>query len=221
MKSQKYNSPQWNNQPSRHNKLFIAFLSLASFLVSTSSVEAGPRGHWYRDKELSISFHYPSKFIPAEPAELTTRHVVNWRSKKSQGLIASCYLRATLIKSEAHEGRTALVSNRALIVAAFVKKTNLRATSVKVIEARPIKSDGLQSLFLKVDSTIENFDQIYNLRTYTILTFWKGHEVALECGSTVPVSAEEQLPEEEAQATVRYVEDGIWSVLRTLHFQRH
>jgi len=90
-----------------------------------------------------------------------------------------------------------------------------------VIEARPIKSDGLQSLFLKVDSTIENFDQIYSLQTYTILTFWKGHEVALECGSTVPVSAEEQLPEEEAQATVRYVEDGIWSVLRTLHFQRH
>jgi len=210
----------------RASNFFTRFLIISGLFVVTlfafpTPTIAQEEGNWYRDQDLRVSFKYSNKFAPEDPAELTTRFVVNWRARQSRGLIATCYLKAVSTDVDELIGRAFLESNADNFTESWVRNTQRRASTVEVIESRPIRIDGLQAIYIVMDTITESFDDEYDLRVHSIITFWEGHEVILECGSSIRSVVLGNLPDDQASAAIANVEDEIQRTLRSLHFQRH
>jgi hypothetical protein len=208
----KYQSGHW---------VFLILGLLMGLLFSAERAWAQQEGTWYRDQDLRTSFYYSNRFVPEDPAELSTRFVVNWRAQQSRGLIATCYLKAVPTEVDEQTGREYLETNPQDFTASWVRNTERRASAAEVVESRPVRIDGLQALYVVMDTRIENFDQTYDLRTFSLITFWEGHEVVLECGTSIRSVVLGSLPDDQAAAAISNVEDEIQRTLRTLHFQRH
>lgn len=214
----------WINGTNKYQPGHWVFLILGLFVGLLFSVEhawAQQEGTWYRDQDLRTSFYYSDKFVPEDPAELSTRFVVNWRARQSRGLIATCYLKAVPTEVDELTGREFLETNSQDFTASWVRNTERRASAVEVVESRPVRIDGLQALYVVMDTRIENFDETYDLRTFSLITFWAGHEVVLECGTSIRSVVLGSLPDDQAAAAISNVEDAIQKTLKTLHFQRH
>lgn len=209
------------NRSQSCNWVFLIISLLLSFLFSAGFAWAQQEGTWYRDQDLRTSFYYSNRFVPEDPAELSTRFVVNWRARQSRGLIATCYLKAVPTEIDEMTGREYLETNSQDFTASWVRNTERRASTVEVVESRPVQIDGLQALYVVMDTRIENFDETYDLRTFSLITFWEGHEVVLECGTSIRSVVLGSLPDDQAAAAISNVEDEIQRTLRTLHFQRH
>lgn len=208
----KYQSGQW---------VFLILGLLVGLLFSAERAWAQQEGTWYRDQDLRTSFYYSDRFVPEDAAELSTRFVVSWRARQSRGLIATCYLKAVPTEVDELTGREYLETNPQEFTASWVRNTERRASTVEVVESRPVRIDGLQALYVVVDTRIENFDEIYDLRTFSLITFWEGHEVVLECATSIRSVVLGSLPSDQAAAAISNVEGEIQRTLRTLHFQRH
>mmetsp|Transcript_8356 Transcript_8356/g.14177 ORF Transcript_8356/g.14177 Transcript_8356/m.14177 type:complete len:231 (-) Transcript_8356:65-757(-) len=208
----KYRSGHW---------VFLLLGLLLGLLFAAERAPAQQEGTWYRDQDLRISFYYSDRFVPEDPAELSTRYVVNWRARQSRGLIATCYLKAIPTEVDELTGREYLKSNSQDFTASWVRNTERRASAVDLVASRPVLIDGLQALYVVMDTRIENFDEIYDLRTFSLITFWKGHEIVLECGTSIRSVVLGNLPDDQAKVAISNVEDEIQRILRTLHFQRH
>ncbi len=217
-----YRTSGANNSEFNHNILRTLGV-LICLLFSAGNALAQQEGTWYRDQELRISFHYSNKFVPAEPAELSTRFVVNWRTRKSRSLILSCYLKAIPTEVEDVAGRLYLKNNSNEYAAAIVRNTKSRAFEVEVLESRPVYIDGLQAFYIVMDASVHGFDATYELRTFSLRTFWEGHEVIFECGTSLMSAVLGDLPVDQAAAAtfISNIENEIKKTLRTLHFQRH
>lgn len=209
------------NQSQSFNRAFLIIGLLLSFLFSAVCAWAQQEGTWYRDQDLRTSFYYSNRFVPEDPAELSTRFVVNWRARQSRGLIATCYLKAVPTEINEIAGREYLEANPQDFTASWVRNTERRASAVEVVESRPVQIDGLQAIYVVMDTRIENFDETYELRTFSLITFWEGHQVVLECGTSIRSVVFGSLPDDQAAAAISNVEDEIQKTLRSLHFQRH
>ncbi len=201
--------------------VFLILGLLVGLLFSAEHAWAQQEGTWYRDQDLRTSFYYSDRFVPEDPAELSTRFVVNWRARQSRGLIATCYLKAVPTEVDELTGREYLETNSQDFTASWVRNTERRASAVEVVESRPVRIDGLQALYVVMDTRIENFDTTDDLRTFSLITFWEGHEVVLECGTSIRSVVLGSLPDDQAAAAISNVEAEIQRTLRTLHFQRH
>lgn len=205
----------------RISQMWIAATVLIAVKVFIPVTVNADAGSWYRDGELKVSFYYSSRFEPEDPAELTTRYVVNWRARESGGLIASCYLRAISVAYDDEKGRRYLKENAVQFAQSMREKTLSRARKAEIVEARPMMIDGLQGAYIVMDVETESFDKVYRMRSFSIVSFWKGYEIALECGSTIRDVVSGTLPEDQATAAIKNVEAEMMRSLRTLHFQRH
>jgi len=214
----RYIVPKWNDSCMQ---LFLMASLIICLIFSAQHASAQQEGTWYQDQNLRISFYYSNRFMPEDPAEFSTRFVVNWRARQSRGLIATCYLKAIPTEVDELTGRAYLESNSQDFTASWVRNTERRASLVEVLESRPVRIDGLQALYVVMDASVENFDKTYDLRTFSLITFWESHEVVLECGTTIRSVVLGSLPDDQAAAAIANVEEEIQRTLRTLHFQRH
>ena len=135
--------------------------------------------------------------------------------------MATCYLRVSEGTNEVLEDD--LKSYFEIIRDSFVEKTLKRVDSFEVHRAELSRIDGKDAIYIEADATIKSIGKETNMRLYTLLTYWKRHEIALECGSTVPLMDTSDLTDFDRGQYLKAIENveaKIMRTLRTLHFER-
>ena len=78
-------------------------------------------------------------------------------------------------------------------------------------------------IFISHKANQQNLNYETKFRIYTVQTFWKGNEIALECGpSMLDVDMSKYSKEQKGQISnmQNLIETKIMGVLSTLHFDR-
>lgn len=214
----------------RTSKLFGCWISI---LLLYASVVSGNEFDRYIDRDLDISFVYPSGWIVGEPAEEATKVVVKWQTEKSKSIIALCYIRA--VERTAILGVDVIDLTKNLpqyytdVLNGFIEKTRKRTDELEVISEKLSKIDGRDVIFTVFRATTKNLETEIIMRIFTVLSFWKGHEIALECGTEyfdLNLRKDVNLKEwdsEKLRALKELqgvIEKKIMGVLSSLHFDR-
>lgn len=196
------------------------FVVVCVSISSTPAVSQSDEMTWHHERDLDVSFAYPQNWVPSPPVEQRTRFVTQ-RLSKSGGLMAVCYLRVSELTSDVVEQD--LESYFDLIRDSFVIKTLERVDSFEVRRAELSRIDGKDAIYIEADATIKSIGKETNMRVYTLLTYWRRHEIALECGSEVPLMDTSDLTGSERDQflkAIENIESEIMRTLRTLHFER-
>jgi hypothetical protein len=204
----------------------LKFLTYSSCIVLpvifiVSQAAAGDNFTWYKDPKIKLSFAYPEKFKPENPAEQSTRVLVNWRTKKSRNIMASCYLKAMPTVGKDAAARQQLKINPDGYIKSNIDFARKMGRTVSLISQRNIKIDDLDGLYFVTKGTSESFDRTITLDLHHIVTFWDAHQIILMCGTSLPYELKGQAPEDQIIKVVAKVEAEIMKVLRTLHFDRN
>lgn len=176
----------------------------------------------WRSDELRVGFSYPSVWKAAQATQPMTRIVINWRTQKSQALIATCYLEASA-ENESEIARMApadIESKASGIALGYLKNMKQRAPDAKLIDWRAVRQDGYPAVYLEREGTFSTFDQKWRDRSYSIVTSWRNREINLECASTLTTDEVRSKATGDAGTMAAEVEKAIQAVLRTLQFQR-
>jgi hypothetical protein len=189
--------------------IFKSALSLAMTMMLANYAHA--ETVWYRDPELGISFAYNnSRWKEVNPAETTTKHVVNWYDKTG-GLAATCYLQTMATDfGRAIEGK--VHSNKEVIEQSIMNNLKKRDPDAKLIKGEATWSDNIEVIYLERTMTMKSLNRTSVVVSEGIVTGWRGNEVYLEC-------AYDNILSENAVA-LAFVRQEIEKVLRTLHFER-
>lgn len=197
-----------------------AWLSGAAAQRPPAYLDPVNRSVWKSD-ELGVTFAYANVWKEAESTMPSTRIVVNWRTQRSQALLATCYLEASgPLESEVArlglKGVERRAENIALGYEANMKK---RAADGVLVTWRATQQDGYPVVYIEREGTITNFDGSKRLRLYSLVTSWREREVNLECGSVLTTNAARR-GEAKAGQLADEIERGIKAVLGTLQFHR-
>ena len=178
--------------------------------VKASSQKRGTTSFWRSDK-FGLIFGYDQRWKPVNPSQRSTASVINWKSRASGGLMATCYLEVNNSSDLAKLTPRQLTDKAKAIADAMVRNGRLRDPNMRLVTWRAASQDNHQIIYLERDMRIENIDRTINARIYSIVTAWKGREVNFECASEIPVS----MPK-----AAGVVEGPIKSVLGSLQFVR-
>lgn len=176
----------------------------------------------YINRDLDISFAYPKNWRIGTPIEQNTKFVVRWETSKSKSLLATCYIFAAR-HTEAEELSRNLSKYYNQLVEDFLYKRGKRYDDVEVISKKLSKIDGKDVIFISHKANQQNLNYETKFRIYTVQTFWKGNEIALECGtSMLDVDMSKYSKEQKGQISnmQNLIETKIMGVLSTLHFDR-
>lgn len=205
--------------------LLAALLASAVQLVQAQS--ATPQAHldpvnrtlWSDDK-LGLRFTYPPVWQQAVATQPSTKVVINWRLMKSKALLASCYVETigSGASSLARATPAQIHRNIDSIARTALQNFQERAPNARLIEARKATQDGHPVIFLIREGTVESLDRKSHMKSYSIITAWRGTEVNFECGTSI--FGQEYTSLDGGQRLIAQVEDGILHVLRTLQFDR-
>lgn len=184
-------------------------ISLIFLLISFES-HGFDRSVW-SSQELGLRFSYDNtKWTEATPIQDSTAVVINWLSKKSGGLMATCYLGAY----ESGFGRLSpgAIHAQAENVAKSIKDNELkRSIEYKQISLEKRYSDNHPVIYLSRSVKMRGFDGEENVNIYSLITSWKNNEILFSCSSDIPV----RFPRYKEE-----MEEQMLKVLRTLQFDR-
>ena len=164
----------------------------------------------WRNQDSRVRFTYPNIWEQSTPIEEQTLVAINWLSKKSGGLIATCYLQehsstvGNLTQESVH-------ANKEAIAQSVLSNTKKRDPKAVLIKASSIYQDNYPAIYIERTMVSANVESVSKLRIYSIITSWNDKEVLFECASSVP----DRFPE-----TKEHVEGNIFRVLRSLQFVR-
>lgn len=203
-------------------KILLISVGLLSFLACSTNFSLANEKERYIDRDLDISFVYPTNWVIADPVEEATRFVIRWETKQSKSLIATCYIRA--VKNKDWE----LFSNNFpkyydFLLNGFLEATRERSDRVHLISDQLTRLDGKDVLFTIFTAEIQNLDNVNKFRIFTVLTFWQEYEIALECGTELLDLDLNEFSDAEKPATIEFqnrIEKTIKQILSTLHFDR-
>lgn len=200
---------------------FLIYLNSIFLVFVVSQAAAGDSFTWYRDPDVKVSFAYPEKFKPESPAEQSTRFLVNWRTKTSRDLMATCFLKMVPTVGDDAAARYQLKINPEERVQSFMDFAKKAGRKPSLTSHRNIMIDDLDGVYFVIKFTSETFDKTMTLDLHHIVTFWDGHQIVLACGTALRYQLAGQAPEETIEQVVKNVEVEIMKVLRTLHFDRN
>lgn len=124
--------------------------------------------------------------------------------------MAACYLQ-TAISSIGNLNEAAIRERWQEIAESILKKGQLRDPHLKNVESRLATQDNYPVVYVVSDTFIKNINGDYGMRTYSLVTAWKGKELSFTCGSSVPV----EMPE-----LTEIVDEPILRLLSSLQFVR-
>ena len=191
---------------------FIAMqLCISSiFLIISFESHGFDRSVW-SSQELGLRFSYDNtKWTEATPIQDSTVVVINWLSKKSGGLMATCYLGVY----ESGFGRlsSGAIHGQAENVARSIKDNELkRSFEYKQISLEKRYSDNHPVIYLSRSVKSRGFDGEVNLNIHSLITAWKNNEIIFSCSSDITV----KFPQYKEG-----IEEQMFKVLRTLQFDR-
>ncbi len=200
--------------------------SAIMLLLFTFPVAAKDTFTWYRAPNIKVSFAYTPKFAPSEPIEASTLFLVNWRTKKSGGLMASCYLKTKPITvGNAASARSRLKSDPASHVKAILDLSRKAGRKVDLVSQKSIKIDDLDAVYFVSEISSESLDKTVSMDLHQIFTYWNGHGISFICGtpinSQLKGKVKGQFSDEQVRKAVMNVKAEIMKVLRTLRFDRN
>lgn len=177
--------------------------------VKASNKKRGETTFW-RSDSLGVIFGYDERWKPANPSQRSTVAVVNWTSRKSGGLMATCYLEVN--ESDVGKLTPAQVRQDARdIVDAFMRNGRLRDPNMELINWRSATQDNHPVVYMERDMSVSNLNEAFRARIYSVVTSWRGHEINMECASPIPVT----MPK-----VAGIVEGPIQKVLGSMQFVR-
>ncbi len=197
-----------------NSPLFSIYLSLARisiiFLLFTSESFGFDRSVW-TSQELGVRFSYDNeKWTEATPTQDSTVVAINWLSKKSGGLMASCYL--GVYESGFGKLSPGAIHGQIENVAKSIKNNELkRSVEYKQISLEKRYSDNHPVIYLSRTVRWQGFDGSNNVNIYSLITAWNNKEIIFSCSSNIPI----RFPKYKAE-----MEDQMMNVLRTLQFDR-
>jgi len=154
--------------------------------IEASNKKRGSTTFW-RSDELGVIFGYDERWKPANASQKSTAAVVNWTSRRSGGLMATCYLETKT--SVLGQFTPEMVKQRAKLIAdAVLKNGRLRDPSMQLTDWRVATQDNHPVVYIERDMSVTNLNGTTNSRIYSMFTSWQGREVNMECASTIPVS---------------------------------
>lgn len=181
-----------------------------SAAVTASNQKRGNIVFWRSDK-LGLIFGYDQRWKPVNASQKSTVSVVNWTTRASDGLMATCYLEINDSSDVARLKPSQITKNAKAIADAMLRNGKLRDPAMRLVTWRPISQDNYPAVYLERDMRVENLGRTFNARLYSIVTAWKGREVNFECASEVPI----KMPK-----VAGVVEGPIKTVLGSLQFVR-
>ena len=189
------------------------------FIVTTATANEYQR---YKDKDLDVSFVYPSSWKVANPAEEATKFVVRWETQKTNSLVATCYLQATS-NASADTYSEDFSRYYEIVRDDFTQATRDRTDKLEVISDTLSRVDGKDVMLTTLDVEIQNLNTKTSMRIFTVLTFWNGHQINLECGSAlfdIDLTGYSESQKTQIKEFQGYMEKQIMHVLSSLHFDR-
>ena len=202
--------------------IFKKLIFFAVLFLGTAVVSLGDGYERHIDRDLDISFVYPDDWIISKPIEEATKFVVRWETKKSKSLLATCYIRA-LRNKDWQLFAEDLPTYYKTLLESFIQKTRDRSDDLKVISEKLTRLDGKDVIFITLKTKVQNLNKVMNIRLFTVLTFWRKHEIALECGTElleVDLNEFTESKREDIKEFQKIIEQKIMRVLSSLHFDR-
>ncbi len=184
--------------------LFLAFGVL--HMITAESEEF----YVWKNSEVGIRFTYPKNWKPSTAIADQTLFVINWTSRNSGGLMASCYIEAN-DSGIGHLTHSEIRNNAENIATAVLNNAKKRDPEAELRTYKSVLQDNVPAVYVERTFKITSIDGATIMRGYSIITAWKGKEIFFECVSDIPVRFEEYR---------KPVEDKIRRVLRSLQFDR-
>ena len=190
------------------NRNMFLFILLLTAVLNSNAI-AMDKTLW-KSNHLALRFTYNNKWQEVTPTQDSTIVSISWLSRKSKGLIATCYLQSR--DSSFGLSSVETIHDRIDIVAQSVKKNSLkRCTEYKQISVEKRYIDNYPCIFLNQVVTVKGLDGDVSMKIFSIVTAWNKKEIMFSSGSTIPI-----LYPQFKEAT----EDEMIRVLRTLQFDR-
>ena len=197
--------------PFRYCQFFtVCLFILSTIILAPLPCNAFSRNTW-SSSELKLRFTYDNtKWSEVSTIQDSTAVTINWLSKKSGGLLASCYIGAfdsgfgLLGPSDVH--------GQFQNVAESIKKNELkRAVEYRQIALEKKYTDNHPVIYLSRSVKTRSFDGDEVLNVYSIITAWNNKEIIFSCASAIPG----RFPQYKEE-----IEKNMISVLKTLQFDR-
>lgn len=154
--------------------------------IKASSKTRGDTTFWRSDK-FGIIFGYDERWRVATPSQKSTATVINWVSRKSGGLMATCYLEIN--NSEIGELKPDQIQRKSKqIVDAFMQNGRLRDPNIQLTDWRFMVQDNHPVVYIERDMSVVNLNNTIRTRIYSMVTSWHGYEVNMECSSSIPIT---------------------------------
>lgn len=178
--------------------------------IKSSNLKRGATSFW-RSDNFGLIFGYDQRWKPVNPSQKSTVSVINWTSRASGGLMATCYLEVNTSSDIAKLTPRQVADKAKTIADAIVRNGRLRDPNIRLVTWRLTQQDNHPVVYLERDMRIENVNAVFNARMYSMVTAWKGREINFECASEIPIT----MPKASG-----IVEGPIKSVLGSLQFVR-
>lgn len=161
--------------------------------------------------EHGVRFSYDNnKWTEVVPIQDSTVVTINWLSKKSKGLMASCYL--GVYESGFGKINAENIHDQIENVAKAIKRNELkRSFFYQQIALEKKFSDNHPVIYLSRTIKARGLDKNLELNIYSLITTWRGKEIMFSCSSDIPI----RFPQYKEQ-----IEEQMNNVLRTLQFDR-
>lgn len=200
--------------PVNHQKNFFIILFLTAGVLINPPINAfGADRKVWSSREIGVRFSYDNRWTEATPTQDSTVVAINWLSKKSNGLMATCYLQVSNV-SNSGLGMidTEDIHDQAEFIAESVKNnTSKRSDDYKRLILEKKFVDNYPVIYLVQLSKIKSFDEDYYLTIYSIITSWEKMGIMFSCGTEIT----NKFPQYKEP-----IEKQIVNVLRTLQFDR-
>lgn len=144
---------------------------------------------WWRHDEAGLLLGYDERWKAVNASQANSAIVLNWRSAKGDGLMATCYLELS------EKGQNALANlrpdeihaNAESIAATLLANGRKRDPNSTLISSKRVIQDNHQAVYAVRNISLETIRNKSELKMYSLMTAWKGREVNLECASDIPV----------------------------------
>lgn len=143
--------------------------------------------HFWRSDKLRLIFGYDERWTFANPSQRSTETVINWRARQSGGLMATCYLEATTDSGIAKMTHDDIRQRSRQVVDSVLRNSHARDPRTRLVTWRAASQDNLPVVYLERDMRIQNLNDSYSMRVYSIVTSWNGRAINFECASEIPL----------------------------------
>ena len=187
----------------------IILVAICFSLILVTVAYGGDKTLW-ASSDLMMRFTYNDRWEEVTPTQDSTVVAISWLSRKSKGLMATCYLQP----KESSFGRLGAedIHDQIDSVAKGIKKNTLkRSSEYKQILVEKRYVDNHPCIYLVQTAKVKGLERDFSMKIYSLVTAWNKKEIMFSCVSEVPILYPDYKD---------FIEEELVRVLRTIQFDR-